>query len=128
MDILNHHALAPCLLLAMFLMSGHHKTTSLQKTIENVKGKLNVNENIATICTYVVILLEIVAPIVIIYYLLTKQYKQYAVYSVWSLILFTIAATVIYHPPDLSNYYKSIAFWANISLIGGLLLLERTIR
>jgi uncharacterized membrane protein YphA (DoxX/SURF4 family) len=112
----------------MFLMSGHHKTTSLQKTIENVKGKLNVNENIATICTYIVILLEIIAPIVIIYYLLTQKYKDYAIYSVWCLILFTIVVTVIYHPPDFSNYYKSIGFWANLSLLGGLLLLERKLQ
>jgi uncharacterized membrane protein YphA (DoxX/SURF4 family) len=122
-----HHPIIASLLLIMFSMSGYHKTQTLQKTIENVKNKLNTTENFATLGVYLVILLEILAPIIIIYHLVTRKYKNYAVYSIWSLIIFTIVVTIIYHPPDFSNYYKSIPFWANISLLGGLLLLEKSL-
>lgn len=117
----------PTLLLMMFLISGFHKTQNLQKTIDNVGNKLNFTRNLATFSVYLIILLEILTPIIIIYYLITKKYKDYAIYSIWSLILFTIIVTIIYHPPDFSNYYKSIPFWANISLLGGLLLLEKSL-
>jgi uncharacterized membrane protein YphA (DoxX/SURF4 family) len=123
-----HHPIIASLLLIMFSMSGYHKTQTLQKTIENVKNKLNTTENFATLGVYLVILLEILAPIIIIYHLVTRKYKNYAVYSIWSLIIFTIVVTIIYHPPDFSNYYKSIPFWANISLLGGLLLLEKSLK
>jgi uncharacterized membrane protein YphA (DoxX/SURF4 family) len=120
--------LAPSLLVSMFVISGLHKTQNLQKTLENVAGKLNVSGNIATLGVFLVIVLETIAPAIIIYYIITQKYKEYAVYSVWSLILFTIIVTAIYHPPDFSNYYKSVPFWANVSLLGGLLLLEQQFR
>ena len=70
-----------------------------------------------------VILLEILAPVIIVYHYITEEYSSYSNYAVISLIVFTILATLLYHPLDMTNYYKSIPFWANISLIGGLLLL-----
>ena len=75
-----HHPIIASLLLIMFSMSGYHKTQTLQKTIENVKNKLNTTENFATLGVYLVILLEILAPIIIIYHLVTRKYKNYAVY------------------------------------------------
>lgn len=127
MNVLEHQALAPSLLLGMFFMSGLNKMMTLDKTIDNLKTKLNIDDNLAKIGIYIVILLEVLAPILIIYYIMTKEYKDYAKYSVWALIMFTIVVTFIYHPPDFSNYYKSLAFWANVSLVGGLLLLQKSI-
>jgi len=47
---------------------------------------------------------------------LTGEYTAYSNYAI-------VLATLLYHPLDITNYYKSIPFWANISVIGGLLLL-----
>ncbi len=127
MSVLEHQALAPSLLLVMFLMSGLNKVVTLDKTIENLTNKLNIEKGLATAGIYGVILLEIIAPIIIIYHIMTKEYKDYAKYAIWSLVIFTIVVTVIYHPPELANYYKSIAFWANMSLLGGLLLLQKSV-
>lgn len=127
MNVLESNVFGSSLLLTMFFISGLHKVFTLDKTVNNLQSKINIQMNLAKIGIYIVILLEIIAPILIIYNIITKKYRDYAKYSVWSLIIFTIIVTFIYHPPDFSNYYKSVAFWANISLIGGLLLLQKTI-
>lgn len=117
--------LAPILLTAMFFFSGYHKIGNFDKTVSSFKSKFNINtsENVYKFIIILVIVLEILAPIIIGYHHNTGKYKDYAYYATWSLIIFTIFATVLYHPLDIENYYKSIAFWANLSLIGGLLLL-----
>lgn len=118
------HIIASFLLLIMFIVSGYTKLYSLDKTITNFQNKLNFNETLSKVIIYFAIIIEILAPLIILYYIITTSYKTYAYYSVWALIIFTILATIIYHPPNFSNYYKSIGFWANMSVLGGLLLLE----
>lgn len=116
---------AAILLTTMFILSGFQKIITYAKTVDNFKGKLNVNVNtkIYHLIIILVILLEILAPVIIIYHCITGEYSSYSNYAIISLIVFTILATLLYHPLDITNYYKSIPFWANISLIGGLLLL-----
>tara|TARA_B100001093_G_C26207521_1_gene750595 strand:- start:138 stop:491 length:354 start_codon:yes stop_codon:yes gene_type:complete len=63
---------------------------------------------------FLVILLEILGPILIILGSLSKDYKIYAKYLCYLLAVFTIVATLLYHP---NNYLP------NLSLTGGLLLL-----
>lgn len=53
----------------------------------------------------------------------TNKYKNLSYYSILSLIIFTLLATIIYHPLNIYSYKKSIPFWANMSITGGLLLL-----
>ena len=117
--------LAAILLTTMFFLSGFHKIITYTKTVNNFRGKINinVNEQIYHLVILLVILLEILAPVIIVYHYITEEYSSYSNYAVISLIVFTILATLLYHPLDMTNYYKSIPFWANISLIGGLLLL-----
>ena len=117
--------LAAILLTAMFILSGFQKIINYGKIEDNLKGKLNINVNteIYNLIISLVILLEILAPAIIVYHCITGEYYSYFNYAVVSLIVFTILATLLYHPLDITNYYKSIPFWANISLIGGLLLL-----
>lgn len=124
---MDTHAIASILLLSMFFMSGLNKVSTVDKAISNLGNKLSIDTSLATVGIYVVIILEVLAPLIILYYIINKQYKDYARYSVWGLIIFTIIVTFIYHPPDFSNYYKSLAFWANVSLVGGLLLLEKSL-
>ena len=119
--------ISPILLTVMFFFSGLNKLINVDKTVNNFKDKvsyaLNVNDNIYNYIIYAVIALEILAPIIIVYYHTTGNFKLFSNISTWGLIIFTILATILYHPLNISDYYKSIPFWANISLIGGLLLL-----
>jgi len=118
---------SPILLTAMFFLSGINKLNNFTKTVDNFKGKvsyaLNLNENINKIIIASVVILEILSPIIIVYYYTTGKFKQFSNYAVYGLIIFTVLATILYHPLNMNDYFKSIPFWANISLIGGLLLL-----
>lgn len=118
------------LLVIMFLISGINKIITFDDTVVSLKQKVNYDfsDNLYKFVIILVILLEIIAPIIIIRHAIKNDYKKEAYYSVIGLIIFTIVATVLYHFPDFTNYKKSIPFWANVSLIGGLLLLANTIK
>lgn len=114
-------------LLSMFVLSGINKTYSFSATCESLQKKIQFDMPTLfyNIIILIVILIEIVAPLIILYYFATNKYKKHAYNASISLIVFTILATIIYHPPNFSNYNKSIPFWANISLLGGLLFLSK---
>ena len=70
-----------------------------------------------------VILLEIIAPLVIVYSFKTKKYTKHAYVSTLALLIFTVLATLLYHfPPYGSTYYP---FMSNMATIGGLLCLAQ---
>lgn len=119
------NSIIPILLTAMFFFSGCNKINNFQKTVLNFKDKMNIdlNENVYKFIIAIVILLEIGAPVVIGYSAVTGKWKEFSIYAIYCLIAFTILATIIYHPLDVNNYYKSIPFWSNLSLVCGLLLL-----
>lgn len=112
-------------LLSMFFVSGINKIFSFQETVDSLTNKIPF-EIFSNLVIVLVILLEIIAPLLIIYYFISGNYKKYAYYSVISLCIFTILATILYHPPKFS-YKKSLGFWANMTLVGGLLLLAKYI-
>ena len=118
------------LLVGMFLISGVNKIFNFNGAVDSLKQKIQyeLSDNLYKLAIVVVILLEIIAPILIINYSMNGTHKKEAYYSAISLIIFTIVATIIYHFPDFTNYKKSLAFWANVSLLGGLLLLAKTIK
>jgi Ni/Fe-hydrogenase subunit HybB-like protein len=118
------------LIVLMFLMSGINKVYTFDTVVVGLKQKIQYDLPIVfyNIVIAIVVLLEIIAPIIIINYAVTGSNKQWAYYSTIGLILFTILTTIIYHPPYCSNYTKCIPFWANISLIGGLSLLAKNIQ
>lgn len=118
------------LLLGMFVISGINKVLNFNGAAESLKQKIQygLSDSLYKLAIVIVILLEIIAPILIINYAINNTYKKEAYYSALSLIIFTILATIIYHFPDFTNYKKSLPFWANMSLLGGLLLLAKTIK
>ena len=128
--VLDNTLLITVLLLVMFFLSGVHKLTSFEKTAQNLKNKLkfNVSDHVYTAITITVIALEILAPLLIVYHVQSGKYQQEAYISTMLLVLFTILATVLYHPPNFNNYYKSIPFWSNVTITGGLLMLANTIK
>jgi uncharacterized membrane protein YphA (DoxX/SURF4 family) len=117
------------LLLGMFIISGINKIFTFNGAVDSLKQKLQyeLSDNLYKLAIVIVILLEIIAPILVINYSINGTYKRESYYSVICLIIFTIVATIIYHFPDFTNYRKSVAFWANVSLLGGLLLLAKNI-
>lgn len=119
--------LAIILLVLMFLLSGINKIFLVNETVSSLQGKLPYL-GFHNLIIVAVILLEIILSIIIIYYAISGNNKREAYYSVIGLIIFTLLATFIYHPPDFTNYKRSIPFWANISLLGGLLLLTKIIK
>lgn len=122
--------LPPILLTSMFFLSGFNKINKFTKTVENLQSKMNninINENIYKLIIVLVIILEILAPIIIVYYYITGKYKLYTNYAVYGLIIFTILTTILYHQLYINDYFKSIPFWANLGLIGGLLLLVKDV-
>jgi uncharacterized membrane protein YphA (DoxX/SURF4 family) len=122
----------PILLTTMFFLSGFNKINKFTKTVENLQSKMNINinENIYKLIITFVIILEILAPLIIVYYYVTGKdlVQQGTMYAIYGLIIFTILATILYHPLYVNDYFKSIPFWANMSLIGGLLLLLRDVK
>ena len=130
MNIIEREVFIIVLLVIMFLISGINKMYNFSDTVMGLKQKINydMSNEIYNLIIVIVILIEIIAPVIIIYYGVTKTYKMTAYYSVITLVIFTILATVLYHFPDFSNYKRSLGFWANISLLGGLLLLAKVIK
>lgn len=127
-SLIENKGIISALLVFMFFLSGINKMYSFNDTVYSVKNKIqfDVADELYNLVIILVILLEIIAPIIIIYNAVTGDRKLEAYYSVIGLIIFTIVATLLYHLPDIFSYKKSMPFWANVSLLGGLLLLLKT--
>ena len=111
------------LLIILFFLSGFDKINNVNKLADGLKNKVNLNINIDLykLAIIIVILLEIFAPIIIMYSIQYKKYYKHAYYSTIGLILFTILATFLYHfPATGKNYYS---FMDHVALVGGLMLL-----
>ena len=121
------------IILFMFFLSGLEKIKSYNKTAESlikmVLKQLGIKLNLlpSQIVILCVIILEILCPIIIVYYLYSKNktLKTPANISTLLLIIFTILATLLYHFPPSDGQWHS--FKSNITTIGGLLLLRHVI-
>jgi len=129
-DSIENKTVIVNLLVFMFLISGVSKIFTFDTVVDGLKQKMlyDINSLFYQLIIVMVILLEIIAPIIIIYYSITGNNKTEAYYSAISLCIFTVLATLIYHFPDFSNYKRSLPFWANMSLLGGLFLLAKNIK
>jgi uncharacterized membrane protein YphA (DoxX/SURF4 family) len=128
-DSIENKTVIVSLLVFMFLISGVSKLFTFDTVVNGLKQKMlyDISSLFYQLIIVMVILLEIIAPIIIIYYSITGNNKNEAYYSAISLCIFTVIATLIYHFPDFSNYKRSLPFWANMSLLGGLFLLAKNI-
>ena len=116
--------LASCFITLMFFLSGFHKIMGFTDTSKSFVKKTGVTLSLAKLVIFAVIVLELLAPSVITGYFAMKQpfsLKRYAQLFTIALIIFTVAATLLYHfPPTGSNYYSCMS---NLSTLGGLILL-----
>jgi len=119
----------PAILITLvFFLSGIEKIYTFSKTTMSFSNKINIPLTLSKLIISGVILLEIIAPLIITIYTFSGSFSGLfnvlALFktAVISLIIFTIAATIMYHNPFISgkNYH---AFISNVSIIGGLLAL-----
>ena len=113
------------MILLMYFLAGINKARNFSGTVSGFKNMFflkklpNIFYQFAII---MVIILEIVAPIIILYSLQTNLYTDIANYSCLGLGIFTILATLIYpFPPNGSQYYP---FIKNVTATGALFLLS----
>ncbi len=114
------------LITLIFFLSGIEKIYTFSKTTTDFSNKINISLTLSKLIISGVILLEIIAPLIIISYTFTGLFNLLPFFksAVISLLVFTIAATVMYHNPFKSkkNYYE---FITHLSIIGGLLALYK---
>jgi len=112
------------LITLMFFLSGIEKIYKFSKTTMDFSNKTNIPLTLSKLIISGVILLEIIAPIIIISYTFTGLLNLLPFFktALISLIVFTIVASIMYHNPFKSskNYYE---FITHLSIIGGLLAL-----
>ena len=101
-----------------FFKAGINKIKDFKKTVDGFKKKVPLLKNntfISSIIIASVVLLEIIAPLLIVFSSFTNKNKNIAKICCYGLIIFTVLATLLYHPTN---------FASNLSVIGGLILLS----
>ena len=114
------------LLLLIFFLSGINKIQNFKGTVSGFKNiffSKKLPNFIYNIIIFLVIILEILAPIIIIYNSQTNNLSQLAHYSSITLAIFTILATYLYHNP-ITQKGQFYYFMKNLSIIGGLLVVS----
>ena len=113
------------MILLMYFLAGINKAKNFSSTVTGFKNMFFMKKlpNLFyQLAIFLVIVLEILAPIIILYSLQTDMYIDLAYFSSIGLAGFTILATIIYHfPPTGGQYY---AFMKNLTATGSLLLLS----
>jgi len=113
------------MILLMYFLAGINKARNFLSTVTGFKNMFffkNLPNLFYNVAIFLVIVLEIIAPIIIQYSLFTNSYEIYAYYSSIALAIFTILATLIYHfPPSGNEYYP---FMKNLTATGALFLLS----
>ena len=121
--------IAMYLILAIFVVAGINKVKGFDGTVKGFMGMMPKDLKKLPLVLFqlvilMVILIEIVAPLVLVYMDLDENNtlpQEVHNISVWLLVGFTALATILYHNPmdksQMTNFLK------NLAIIGGLLLL-----
>jgi len=113
-----------CLCL-LFVGSAIGKINNFQGTVKMLKNVFwikNLPNWFFELSILGVIILLLTAPTVLVYAVFNPSYNLYAKYSCYSLIIFTILATLLFHFP--TDPSQRINFMKNLSIIGGFLALS----
>jgi hypothetical protein len=106
-------------------MAGINKIVNFNTVSLGFQNKLNIASILAKIVILAVILIEIIAPAIIVTNSVNEKYNRLSKLATYSLIGFTILATLMYHmPPTGNNYYAAMS---NVTAVGGLLLLSQSL-
>lgn len=115
--------IAAILLMIIFFVSGVRKVNNFDGVIGMVAEKLPAidNETIYRIVAGLIVALEIIAPLIIVYAIYTRNNLDVARMALIALIAFTILATVLYYYPVTDD--NMLSGMLHLALIGGLLAL-----
>ena len=113
------------MILLMYFLAGINKARNFAGTVNGFKNMFFLKKLpmiFYQLAIFLVIVLEILAPIIILYSLQTNMYNYLAYCFSVGLAVFTVLATLIYHfPPVGGEYY---AFMKNLTATGSLMLLS----
>ena len=112
----------------MFFTSGIDKFLHFPKVVIGLKKRFPVElyHIFYQLMIVGVIVIELFAPVMIMYSIFNPSYKRYGVYACYALVAFTVLATLLYHfPPIGVQWYP---FTSNITTVGGLLALSMLLR
>tara|TARA_Y100000389_G_C17386000_1_gene477061 strand:- start:398 stop:775 length:378 start_codon:yes stop_codon:yes gene_type:complete len=123
---MNTLLISTVLLNLLFIASAYGKINNFNATSKGLRGVFWIKGlpmwffKLAIAC---VIVLLLVAPSIMVYSVFDTSKSEYAVYSCYALIAFTIMATLLYHFP--TDPSQRISFMKNLSIIGGFLALSK---
>ncbi len=113
------------MIVIMYFLAGISKLQNFKNTVSGFKGVFFL-KNLPNIFYQIIILgvviLEIFAPVFILYSIQTNKHKYIAYISSISLAFFTVLATLLYHFPPIGGQYYS--FMKNLTATGSLFLLS----
>ena len=113
------------MILLMYFLAGINKAKNFSSTVKGFQSMFFLQKlpSIFYDLTILgVVLLEIFAPIIIMFSLYTNTHTECAYYSSVGLAVFTVLANLIYHFPTNKGQYS--AFMKNLTAIGSLMLLS----
>lgn len=119
-------------LTAMFFVSGIDKILHFNKVVDGFEKRFPVampSRLFNQLAIVAAIVIEIVAPIALVYaafYYVYPTPRLVGVLASLALVVFTVAATLIYHFPPFGHQYYP--FMSNLTTVGGLLLMAWVFR
>ena len=111
------------MILLMFILSGIGKIKDFDKVSKGLMKRFPIKLPLfffKLAITGVIILLS-GGSLFILYSLFANKFRKIASYIIMLLIVFTIAATLLYHFPKPKS--KNIPFWSNITITGAFVLM-----
>lgn len=120
--MLTRKLLASILVLLFFFVAGMNKIPNVNKLAKGLSGKLlkKIPMHFYVLVIVLVILIELICPVLVVYTNIAPRDETTDKINDWSLytlIGFTVLATLLYHHDDMSRVLL------NASVVGGLILL-----
>jgi uncharacterized membrane protein YphA (DoxX/SURF4 family) len=112
------------LITLMYFLAGVSKIFNFSSVVNGFADLTKLPLTLAQLAIVLVIILEIVAPVIIVSASFKKDEnsRKWAKWAAWSLAGFTVLATLLYHfPPTGAQYYP---FISNVTAVGALLLIS----
>jgi len=108
--------------LIMFPLSAIDKISKWPKPSERLQKHISwISEDVSDILVICAMILQFVAPLLIMYTLISGKSKTLGILSALSLALFTVLATIVFYIP--ATGHKYYAFLGNTTTFGCMLLL-----
>ena len=126
---MSREIISSILILFIFVLAGVNKINGFQGTVKSLITQVpkmikKLPMSLFQLAIVIVILIEILAPILIVYSYTgdeTETKLRINNCSIYTLIIFLILATLLYHfPNNKDNLMRALL---NVSIIGGLILL-----